>query len=274
MKQVTTFKDGVTITITERGYSITYADGTKETFDKFGKKIAKRREMMLLSEVGMVGDYIAYSPKITEYVVSRKESGVSDQKYNLSKLKNWRLFKNEDNVLEIINFDAPSLTVKGASGFTNLIGILNGFADACVDPRYAVAGRSIGSSIRSIPSVNIPTWRNVSKNRQSTIYHDEEFVHDRDQMKKYCLTLPEDIPFWLASRFSSSSNNYTIFGAWIMKGNSVVSGDLESWLYGIKSNKTDSISNKKAVAPVVELLPDVRISGGDGSYEKPYRLKV
>ena len=233
----------------------------------------------------VAGEYIAYQPTSTEYIVSGGDSGTeSDQVFDPSSITSWKIFNSlrddDDDHIEIISAESVgNLTLTGRDGYIYAIDTLNRLCSDYVNTTYATSGRCLGygNGVGVIDESKYPlTFEETATNGNNGFpYVDSYNTKDISRLNKavggeYPLRVSGTV--WLASR------GWYTFGA--LSGFFVRCVDADGGvgkvdLYKSYSNGGfDTNSAVFGVRPVISLKSGIRIVGGDGTSENPYQIAI
>ena len=231
----------------------------------------------------LAGEYIAYQPTSTEYIVSGEDSGTeSDQVFDPSSITSWKIFKSptEASDIEIISAESVGdLTLKGKDGYIYAVDTLNRLCSAYVNSTYATSGRCLGynAGAGTIDESKYPiTWEETYTNGNKGFpYTDGQNGEDIRLMntkdgENYPLRVSGTV--WLASRSLGTSSSYSGFNVRrVDAGGNVGSLNLYQSYSG---GGVNTISPVYGVRPIITLKSGIRIVGGDGTSENPYQIAI
>ena len=231
----------------------------------------------------LAGEYIAYQPTSTEYIVSGEDSGTeSDQVFDPSSITSWKIFKSptEASDIEIISAESVGdLTLKGKDGYIYAVDTLNRLCSAYVNSTYATSGRCLGynAGAGTIDESKYPITfeETVTNGNNGFPYVDS---HNSGDMRIINTANGENYPLrvsgtvWLASRILNTNSRYSNFGV------RYVSADGNVNNYYLYQSYSDGgfITNSPVcgVRPIITLKSGIRIVGGDGTSENPYQIAI
>ncbi len=237
--------------ISQKGF-LDKCDGTGEI-----KPSTPEEPTIALSDIKL-GDYVSYIPSSTSYTIAKGDTGYSeDQVINPSDLKVWRVIrKNADGTVDLVSEYVPTniISFTGRTGYYNYIGTLNKIAKAYEDVNYTIGSRHMG-------------YDSTKADEYVTSYDagDEGYLTDVDLVTKAIgrlgaqrVGIPIYVTYWLASRTLNASSSLQS-----VQRDTIYSNSLG-----------DNGTTGTLIRPIVVLKSNLRITGGDGTSDSPYQLKV
>ncbi len=269
-------------------------DNTVENLGQGGEKVEPT-----LASKAEPGDYVKYIVPDKAFSISTADSGYNTvQSFNpINYTGTWQVLYNDaEHGLQIVSTD----DVTGGSGLyfgTQLnegacktsyqkgVETLNNFCSNYTNESYALSARCVGSHpVTQIPTTDTyknPSVSYVGQYASDMLNEDDNYVHDYEAMKNAKKRNPEGIHnttsiwYWLASRKVNIETSQGGFAAFCIMCGSTENGGEPSpgLLYAVLSNgQKGTNSQRKAVRPVVKLIPTVETIVGDGSAEAPFEL--
>ena len=243
------------------------------------------------------GDYVLYTPINQSYTVSTSQTGYSsNQTFNTGDSTNlWQILYNDDTYgLQITSSKSVATLGLGVSGninsaragYNNIITTLNNISSNYINTAYATSARSIGSNPLD-PADRITGYFTVPSSWTSGGYtgfktRDSYYTTDSTAMKNATSKNASGISiidreYYMASReVGWDPNDHAIFYVRTMNtaGNVVAStGRIAACSDGGGLASVWMTTCTSGVRPVVSLIRDISIIGGNGTQEEPYILK-
>ncbi len=251
-----------------------------------------------LNSVSQVGSYVKYIPNVQLYTVSSSETGyTSSQTFNTEDATNlWQiLYKDSTYGIQIISTESVGTLHLGTEGdaskcrigYNNVITTLNSMSQKYINEKYATSARSIGSNPDN-PTDTITTVCTTPSNWPNGTYTGFKMLDtfcEKDLAAMNTLTDKSLISigsnYWLASRNLSANHSgsyiYDDCGFGIRYITNTGEGPKEYYIASVTDGGglyTGWMHTYSAgVRPVVKLLDDIKIIGGEGTKEAPYILK-
>jgi len=228
---------------------------------------------------GKFGDYVYYQPSLSEYLVMPEESGYHDvQRFNPSNNVLWKVLYCGEDTLELISARSIGvLALEGKIGFANAVDTLSRLCQAYVNPYYAVKGRSIGSTDKSVGKLNpdvcsFECLMGAHLNEEAP-YHEAEYQEDLSWLRCTGVMAKSDREVWLASRQiePAPAFNAIDLGLTVWNGHQ----DKKSTICLYRAYQQGGGYDYRVFAgvrPVILLKENVLLNGGNGSKNKPYNL--
>ncbi len=125
---------------------------------------------VLLNDYVEIGDYISYTPEITNYDIPTSLSGFSaTQTINPSGLNLWRVIKkNSNGTIDVVSeyVDSP-VTITGKVGYQNWVGMLNAAAKQYETEGITTGSRHMGYSGQSATVTTTQTFTTATDSTNS-----------------------------------------------------------------------------------------------------------
>ncbi len=192
----------------------------------------------------------------------------------------WVVLRNETgkNVEIISKENVADLTLSGADGYANAVKLLNDKSKQYINPIYAVSGRSVGATSKSIEQIDrniypVAFYREIVK--RILPYHDDYGAADRNLIMNNAALQQTVGDVWLASRYldPSDETNYSFNVRCVGPNGTIVNRASTQELFLPKADGTsESYTFSKGVRPIITLRQDIRITGGAGTELEPYTI--
>ncbi|MBP3285115.1 MAG: InlB B-repeat-containing protein, partial [Clostridia bacterium] len=233
----------------------------------------------------VAGEYIAYQPTSTEYIVFGRDSGTGeDQVFAPSSIVSWKIFNSprddDDDHIEIISAESiGDLTLKGRDGYIYAIDTLNRLCSDYVNTTYATSGRCLGygDGVGVIDESKYPiTFEETYTNGNTGFpYTDSYNTKDISRLNKavggeYPLRVSGTV--WLASRIFDTGSRGSYFSVRYVYAAGGVYND--ALFQSTSGGGFNTYSSVYGVRPVISLKSGIRIVGGDGTSENPYQIAI
>jgi len=230
-------------------------------------------------EAMAVGDYVTYVPDKRHLILPHALTGVERKNVvglsafgpdgdgqvifpNL--LRKWRVFHRKSGVIELTNvLSTLRVSVKGSTGYENLVKIQKLVADACVNPDFADSARPLGYKATSVECVD---YRKV---RNDFPYTDKRCFADVQHVKRNHLIFYDE-PVFLASRDVMLSDQGLSLCARVLHPNGKV--ESKELYYSGLDMEVNRIQLTYAVHVLVRLKPNILVLDGAGTKEYPYLI--
>ena len=185
----------------------------------------------------------------------------------------WVVLRDTPVGLEIISKESVgTLALEGADDYANAVRILNNKSREYVNYNYAVTGRSVGGTGRSIEKIDttqypitytdvypdLPYYDDYCDDDQAIIANNANLRHSSDWV-------------WLASRYLYAASNIHVLGVNVLLPNSNTNTCPLVCTYS-NSPELDDEGDLCGVRPVITLRGDMEITGGSGSQGDPYTI--
>jgi len=213
-----------------------------------------------------------YKPEFNGESIPSFMTGVPrDQSYAPDQFRLWRVFKNSDDTLEIVSTKGIEVTIRGRDGYSHLGCTIAMVGSRFLNPRYAKYSRAFGANVGTVGKVVVPiTWAQVTKEKSCP--KENLYKADVDQMKQCGFELVgPNSTIWTGSRVQLIDKDRAFFGARVVKRGAV---EASSYLYAISTKKNEANIMTHEVIPIVGLDNRVKIAGGKGTKENPYKITI
>jgi len=253
---------------------------------------------VLLSSRAEVGDYITYVPSSTSYTVPTTVSGyTSNQNFNPSGTRSWRVLSNDGENIEIISTESVgTLYLGGETGYINAVQTLNDMSRAFVNSTYAESGRSLGyydetrytsetNSGSAMTEAELANYKVID----TSIYPVSENINggfpyaDYQYIAEGTTNLNKVIgngAVWLASRFEEGLSDSSFYVRYKNGTSSAVVAELLKRFYYYVDNydegywETSVSRHSYGVRPIVTLKADLKVTTGSGTESDPYIINL
>ncbi len=245
-----------------------------------------------LSKNVELGDYVSYTPEITNYTIDRSCTGASnDRNINPSELNLWRVIKKKrDGSLELISEynSSTSVVFYGKVGYSNFTGCLNLIASKYETEGITTGSRNFGFKGQTEYITDQSKLRSNNAWRCSTgeacAPEQEEYLGGGDFLYLDDYNLVNNVlgtiytpkinnrisSYWTSSRHYFFDNYSNIEQYWfgISIGTSGEPTVMIRYIYseGTSQQTTGSIG----VRPIIIINKNVNISSGTGTKDNPF----
>lgn len=221
------------------------------------------------------GDYVTYTDgtgidrKCAVLYDSSSEYGV--QIITMESVENIEIGNGTGDYSQLVNQEKFNIAM---NSYNNVINFLNSKANYYNNAAYSTSARCVGSVPNNI-------------NYQEGMYHtefggeydekfrgqDENYLTDYNQMNKLGIS-SIDKEYWLASRYVVPSSNSSFFRVrYVTEEGIMNAGRHICWIWSPEIiNSEVSFSYISGFRPVFSLNAGLKITGGNGTEEKPYAL--
>ena len=236
----------------------------------------------------VAGEYIAYQPTSTEYIVFGRDSGTgADQVFDPSSIVSWKIFNSprddDDDHIEIISAESiGDLTLAGREGYIYAIDTLNRLCSEYVNTTYATSGRCLGygNGVGVIDESKYPiTFEETYTNGNNGFPYIDSY--NKEDIRRVNKAVGEEYPLrvsgtvWIASRdLTFNGDWYADFYVQLFNPDGAVNRGFNNLVRSYTQGGYDNNSRVYGVRPVISLKSGIRIVGGDGTSENPYQIAI
>ena len=250
------------------------------------------------------GKYVTITPDLTEYLISKEDSGYDDdQTINPKELTLWRIIKtNEDGSFDAVSeyTSSKNIILKGEQGYKNLVDTLVKIGSSYINTTYTTKSRIMGYDNQTSTLTQSITSDNTPLNVTSTtlliegdgreylnglggdnlyikdyllvknIYKNNPTTYGSSGLIGYNVNTKEKDTYYLPSRiyFSKSNKNYS-FNSLIIDTDGALNRENPLYKY---YNEWESLETSAKIRPIITIKKDVTISSGNGLKNNPYIL--